>query len=172
MEELVKVLMDHSRIGSNREITLVDCRQIIEEIHLDMFVLINEKKAELNIGHMPKISAYSVELRQLFQNLIANAIKFRKKNVPPKIKIIASEDEEKWIFSVEDNGIGIEAENTTKIFKVFQKLHNRHEYEGTGIGLAHCKKIVELHEGHIWVESKIGIGSIFNFTISKKLKQP
>ncbi|MBK6263811.1 PAS domain-containing protein [Marivirga sp. S37H4] len=171
MKELVKVLMDYSRIGKEKEITFVDSGQILEEILSDMSLLINENSAEINIAEMPKLNAYSVELRQLFQNLIGNSIKFRKKDIPPRIKIKASEDEDQWLFSVEDNGIGIEEENIHRLFIIFKRLHNRHEYEGTGIGLAHSKKIVEMHEGNIWVESKFGVGSIFNFTITKNLKQ-
>jgi light-regulated signal transduction histidine kinase (bacteriophytochrome) len=103
----------------------------------------------------------------LFQNLINNAIKFRKKEVPPEIKITSGSKEKEWIFAINDNGIGVEEKDREKIFVIFKQMHNRDEYKGTGIGLAHCKKIVELHGGKIWVESKPGTGSIFIFTIPK-----
>ncbi len=104
-------------------------------------------------------------MKQLFQNLISNAIKFRKKETKPEIAISSHPIKGGWEFSVEDNGIGIDEQHNDKIFVIFQRLHSRNEFEGTGIGLSHCKKIVELHGGQIWVKSKPGEGSTFHFTI-------
>jgi light-regulated signal transduction histidine kinase (bacteriophytochrome) len=104
----------------------------------------------------------------LFQNLISNGIKFRKKGTKPQIVITANQNEFEWSFSVKDNGIGISSEHYEKIFVIFQRLHVKEKYNGSGIGLSHCRKIVDLHGGKIWVESQLNEGSIFNFTIRTK----
>src|SRR5581483_6196015 len=109
---------------------------------------------------------FSTELKLLFQNLISNSIKFQKAGVPPIIQITAQKENSYWHFMFTDNGIGIDRQYQHRIFIIFQRLHNRSEYEGSGIGLAHCKKIVELHGGKIWVESEPGKGSTFHFTLS------
>jgi light-regulated signal transduction histidine kinase (bacteriophytochrome) len=114
---------------------------------------------------LPVISGYATELKQLFQNLITNAIKFRKKETLPEIYISVHKNENYWQFAFKDNGIGIEEKYNEKIFAIFQRLHTRTEYEGSGIGLSHCKKIVELHKGRIWVNSTPGEGSTFYFTL-------
>jgi light-regulated signal transduction histidine kinase (bacteriophytochrome) len=116
---------------------------------------------------MPKVKGDTIQLVRLFQNLIDNAIKFKASNRQPEIKISVEERAEDFVFSVKDNGIGIEDKFYNRIFVIFQRLHNRNEYEGTGIGLAVCKKIVERHGGEIWVESKQNEGSNFFFTIKK-----
>ncbi len=166
MKELVKVLMDYSRIGIERELSQTDCNQLLKEVESDMQLLIKETNTEIIKDKLPQLNGYQVELRQLFQHLIGNAIKFRKKDLAPKIVISVVERPEEWLFTFEDNGIGIDEKNANKLFIIFKRLHNRDDYEGTGIGLAHCKKIVELHEGSIWVENN-GNGSTFKFTISK-----
>jgi light-regulated signal transduction histidine kinase (bacteriophytochrome) len=104
-------------------------------------------------------------MRQLFQNMISNAIKFRKKDRTPKVKISAVKKDDNWLFSIADNGIGILEEDQQKAFVIFKRLNNRSEYQGTGIGLSHCKKIVEHHQGTIWVESKFNEGSTFKWTV-------
>jgi PAS domain S-box-containing protein len=167
MQDLVKGLMDYSIIGKERKLGLVDCNQIVKEVLSDVNYRIKETEAVILVNSLPKINGYSTELRQLFQNLISNALKFRKKGVEPEIKISAEKSGEDWLFSVQDNGIGIAKNDKEKIFTIFKRLHNRDEYEGTGIGLSHCKKIVELHGGNIWVDAAPEGGSIFNFTISK-----
>jgi light-regulated signal transduction histidine kinase (bacteriophytochrome) len=106
-------------------------------------------------------------MKQLFQNLIINAIKFRKKGTTPEIEISAEKHNGHWKFLVKDNGIGIDPKQADRIFVIFQRLHTRNEYEGSGIGLSHCKKIAELHKGKIWVESTPGEGSSFYFTIKE-----
>jgi light-regulated signal transduction histidine kinase (bacteriophytochrome) len=111
---------------------------------------------------------YSMEIKQVFQNLIFNAIKFRKKDVNPCIRISAQRERDYWQFAISDNGIGIAKEHHDRIFIIFQRLHNRTEYAGSGIGLSHCRKIVELHKGRIWLESEPGNGTTFNFTIQQQ----
>ena len=105
------------------------------------------------------------QLAQVFQNLIANAIKFRREDAPPHVHVSAEREGDKWLLSVADNGIGIDPKQADRIFQIFQRLHTREEYEGTGIGLALCKRIVERHGGRIWVESAVGEGSTFYFTL-------
>lgn len=124
-----------------------------------------ETNAVITYDPMPTIVADSTQLMQLFQNLIANAIKFRQKDVPPQIHISAQRQEDAWLFSVKDNGIGIDPQFFDRIFVIFQRLHTRDEYPGSGMGLTICKKIVECHRGQIWLESALGGGSTFFFTI-------
>lgn len=131
----------------------------------DLHTAIQESKVEIQKENLPVVNGYTTEMKQLFQNLISNAIKFRKNGVLPKIQISSQPVNGGWEFSIKDNGIGIAEEHNERIFVIFQRLHSRSEYEGTGIGLSHCKKIVELHGGRIWVHSKPGEGSAFHFTI-------
>ena len=131
---------------------------------MDMDTRIKETNAQIYAEPLPVINGYS-ELCYVFQNLISNALKFTKNNMNPVIYIGAVSTEKEWIFSVKDNGIGIEKEYYDRIFTIFQKLHANKAYPGTGIGLAHCKKIIEMHNGKIWVESEREIGSCFYFTI-------
>jgi len=166
MNELVKGLLEHSRIGHDYERNWVDCNQILENVKTDLSATIKETKSKLEVEELPEIKGSSIELRLLFQNLINNAIKFRKPNTEAHIKISAEKAKNKgWVFAVKDNGIGIADENQEKIFQIFQRLHSKKEYEGTGIGLAHCQKIVKLFKGDIWVESQPNQGSTFYFNI-------
>ncbi len=119
---------------------------------------------------MPVLTVYETEMRQLFQNLITNAIKFTAPDVTPHITIDAEQKNNSYVFRVADNGIGIDPVFNERVFEIFQRLPPADEYKGNGIGLAYCKKIVELHQGEIWIESKPGDGSAFYFTISSFLK--
>ena len=165
MSKLIKGLLDYSRIGANKELVSVDCDKLVKNVLNDLSAQINETKAEVEVDPLPVLMGYETELYGLFQNLISNAIKFRKKEVKPKIHILAHKREDSWEFGIADNGIGMEPKYQQKIFAIFQRLHLRKEYEGTGIGLAHCQKIVDLHGGKIWVDSQPGAGSTFYFTI-------
>jgi signal transduction histidine kinase/HAMP domain-containing protein len=165
MSVLIKDLLDFARIGDNKDIEQVDCNKILNDVVADIDQAIKESHAEIEASNLPTITGYSTELKQLFHNLITNSIKFRKKEVPPKIKIVAEKNKDFWRFAFTDNGIGIEKQHSERIFIIFQRLHNRTVYQGSGIGLSHCKKIVELHNGKIWVDSTPNVGSTFNFTI-------
>ena len=166
MSILIKSLLDFSRLGHNIKLTYVDCKKLVNEVIDDLGNMIKDSSAEIIVTEMPGLIAYETGLREVFQNLITNAIKFRKKDKHPKIRIGAEKLNKKWKFSVSDNGIGISSDQFERVFVIFQRLHlNEKEYEGNGIGLANCKKIIQLHEGEIWVESVIGKGSTFFFTI-------
>lgn len=165
MQLLVKGLLDYSRIGREKNLAEIDCNQIMKDVLSDIIITIKESGAEITVSELPHLKGYETEIRQLFQNLVSNALKFRKKDITPKIEIFAQKREDDWLFSVQDNGIGIEENNKQKLFVIFKRFNNREEYEGTGIGLAHCKKIVELHGGTIWADSIFGKGSTFYFTI-------
>ena len=145
----------------------VDCNAILQEVLSDLGKVISESGAKIRATHLPVINGHPTGIKQLFQNLIVNGIKFSKKGTAPEIQIASERSNDSWKFSFKDNGIGIEQKHNEKIFAIFERLHSRKEYEGSGIGLAHCKKIVELHEGNIWVESAAGTGSTFYFTIHK-----
>ncbi len=168
MSSLIKNLLDYSRIGQKEKFIDVDTNLILGTISIDLNSLIKNSNTIIKYKKLPIIEASPTEFRLLFQNLISNAIKFSKKGIDPIIEIKAKTMEHGWEFSVKDNGIGIPQEFQEKIFAIFQRLHLREEYEGTGIGLAHCRKIVHLHGGEIWVKSKPNEGSTFYFTISNE----
>ena len=169
MSNLVKGLLDYSRIGVEKHLSEINCNKLLKNIQADLKTLISENNASIQFDYLPIITAYPTELRVLFQNLIVNAIKFKKKKTDPVVKISCQILNNYWKFSVEDNGIGIAKEDQEKIFIIFQRLHQNNISKGTGIGLAHSQRIVGLHNGKIWVESEIGKGSIFYFTISHNL---
>ncbi|WP_428742059.1 sensor histidine kinase [Tenacibaculum sp.] len=166
MSNLITNLLDYSRLGREKELSKVNCNVLIKDIIEDLNNIITKTKTTIVYDdNLPIINAYPTELRLLFQNLISNAIKFSKKGIPPVITIKAKQKKYAWKFFVKDNGIGIPKKFQHKIFAIFQRLHLDGEYEGTGIGLAHCQKIVGLHGGEIGVKSKPDEGSTFFFTI-------
>ena len=165
MKTLVKDLLVFSRIGKEKQRSMIDMNDLMQDIMNDMTDRIKTNGAQVNWKDLPYTLGYRVELRSLFQNLLSNAMKFQREGVAPIIDITARETDTGFEFSVKDNGIGIGAKHKERIFEIFQRLHNKDEYEGTGIGLAHCKKIVTLHNGNIWVESELGNGCNFKFTI-------
>ncbi|MEO6454347.1 MAG: two-component regulator propeller domain-containing protein, partial [Ginsengibacter sp.] len=152
MKTLIKDLLDFSRIGNKGAFVKADCNKILADVLADLDIAIKDSSAEIKTDDLPVIKGYPTELKQLFQNLIIKAIKFREKDVIPKIHISALKIDDYWQFAFADNGIGIDKQHNEKIFIIFQRLHNRTEYKGSGIGLSHCKKIVELHHGKIWVK--------------------
>jgi PAS domain S-box-containing protein len=168
MKQLIEDLLAYSRVGTRgREFHAVATDAPLRRALLNLKSAIDEAGATVSYEGLPTLEADELQLAQLFQNLIGNALKFRSASVP-RIYISSTEKENEWEFSVRDNGIGIESQYFERIFMVFQRLHNKGDYPGTGIGLAICKKVVERHGGRIWVESQLGEGATFYFTLPKK----
>ena len=165
MQLLIKDLLDYGHLGKERIITDVDCARLVEAVLEDLSFVIEESNACVTVGDLPTIRGYKTELRLLFQNLISNSLKYKKKEVQLKINIrceeVKLEEAKHWLFKIEDNGIGMEEAYSDVVFKMFQQIHPRDEYEGSGIGLSHCKKICQLHNGSIRFESKVGEGTSF-----------
>lgn len=165
MQELIRDLLDYSRVTTwGKPFTTVDCNKAIIAALANLKLAIEESGAAVTFDPLPIVNADSAQLIRLFQNLIGNAIKYRGDSVPA-IHVSAKREGDEWVISVADNGIGIDAQYYARIFQIFQRLHKRDKYPGTGIGLAVCKRIVDRHGGRIWVESEPGKGSVFQFTI-------
>jgi len=146
----------------------IDCNEVLSKAISSMNPLIEQENASITYDTLPVLKYSENNFIQLLQNLISNSIKFRREE-PPQVHISAQKQKAEWVFAVRDNGIGIDDKYQEKIFLIFQRLHPREKYQGTGIGLAICKKIVEMHGGRIWVESALGKGSTFYFTIPTKI---
>jgi PAS domain S-box-containing protein len=167
MKQLIEDLLAYSRVGTKgKEFREVAVEETLRRAVSNLRAAIEEASAAVTWDALPSVAADDLQLTQLFQNLIGNALKFRAASVP-RIHVSSKEKENEWQFVVRDNGIGIEPQYFERIFMVFQRLHNKVEYPGTGIGLAICKKVVERHGGRIWVESRPGDGSAFHFTLPK-----
>jgi chemotaxis family two-component system sensor kinase Cph1 len=167
MKQLIEDLLAYSRVGiKSEDFKPVSSEAALRRALFNLRAAIDESGAVVTHDTMPTVHADEVQLGQLFQNLMGNALKFRSASVP-RIHIGVAEKDSEWEFEVRDNGIGIEPQYFERIFMVFQRLHNKGEYPGTGIGLAICKKVVERHGGRIWVESRLGEGSSFHFTLPK-----
>jgi len=165
MDTLIKDLLAYSQIGTKgKTFKPTDCAKVLENALANLKTAIEENNANITYDNLPVVMADATKLVSLFQNLIANAIKF-KSNQKPHIHISSKKNNSEWLFSIKDNGIGIDPKDAERIFIIFQRLHSKSEYPGTGIGLAICKRIVEQHGGKIWVESEKGKGSTFYFTI-------
>ena len=167
MRLLITDLLEYARVGQERYVVSVNCNVLVTEVLNDMAGSIRDSNATIDVKQLPVVTGNYSELKSLFQNLLSNAIKFKKADRPLLIHVNAKEDAIEYTFGIEDNGIGIEPQYHERIFSIFQRLHSKKQYAGTGIGLAHCKKIVETHRGKIWVESEYGAGSTFYFTIPK-----
>lgn len=167
MQMLIMDLLTFSRVMTKgMPFETVDLNDVLLAVEKNLQMTVKESGALIKAGHLPVIKADQVQMAQLFQNLISNAIKFRSER-EPVVRISAEEKKHDWVFSVSDNGIGIDPQFKDRIFVIFQRLHDMAAYPGTGIGLAICKKIVERHGGKIWVESEAGEGSTFYFTLAK-----
>jgi light-regulated signal transduction histidine kinase (bacteriophytochrome) len=165
MRALIDDLLAYSRVGrSEQRLTPVDTAATIERVRRILERQIVESGAELVLGELPTVCADDTQIGQLFQNLVSNALKFRAED-PPVVEIGAVREGEWWRFSVRDNGIGIEPRFADRIFKVFQRLNPREGYEGTGIGLAICHRIVDRHGGRIWLQAGTRGGTEFRFTL-------
>ncbi|MCU0545667.1 MAG: PAS domain S-box protein [Oscillatoriaceae cyanobacterium Prado104] len=165
MQQLINDLLAYSRLGTRgKEFERTDCNDVLQQSLGNLQIAIAETQAVIVCERMPTVMADASQLVQLFQNLIGNAIKFCRQDIPT-IHISVAQQDSAWLFSVRDNGIGIDPEYAERIFIIFQRLHSRREYDGTGIGLAICKRIVERHGGRIWVDSREGEGATFYFTI-------
>jgi light-regulated signal transduction histidine kinase (bacteriophytochrome) len=172
MHALVEALLEYSRAGEVAESMIEPVRvdKVVRDAITNLRSAIAEANALVSFGPLPEVTANPLHLAQLFQNLISNALKYRS-DQPPHIKVSALEQDQFWVFTVEDNGIGIQPEYQAQIFGIFKRLHGA-EYPGTGIGLAICKKIVDRHGGSIWVESQLGKGSRFSFTLPRTARDP
>lgn len=167
MRALIHGLLEYSRLGSDASVQRVDLNTILLDIQADMQATISEQGATLKVGELPTLNIYAVEVRLLFQNLLSNAIKYVPEGRRPKIQVAGEQTAEGWVFSVCDNGLGIAPNQREKVFMIFQRLHGRDQYEGVGIGLAHVRKIVEMHHGRIWIEANPGGGSCFRFLLNE-----
>ena len=165
MREMIQSIMDYARIGAEKEKEWVDTKLIVEEVLSDLQVQISAVDAQIHIGQLPSLPAFRCELFSLFQNLISNSLKFRHKDRQLHITISSQALSNGYQFAVEDNGIGLSEQDVEGIFHMFKRLHTKDEISGTGIGLAHCKKVVELHEGNIWAEAGHPHGTVFIFTL-------
>ncbi|MPV69292.1 PAS domain S-box protein [Burkholderia sp. BE17] len=166
MQALIEDLLAYSRVGrSDNPFQSMQCAAALDNALNNLAVALEEAGAEVHRGFLPTVQAIPSQLTLLFQNLVGNAVKFRRNDGPLQIRVGAEPGADGWLFRVEDNGIGIDAQYFERIFLIFQRLHTRRDYPGTGIGLALCKRIVERHGGRIWVESEPGKGATFLFTL-------
>lgn len=171
MQALIQSVLQHSQIDSHDSDTCVtNCNSVIEEVLVDLVQSIEETGAMFEVDRLPKVAVERSQMIQLFQNLISNSIKYRNSKAP-MIYITAEKNLNQWLFSVRDNSIGIDPQYSDKIFDMFARLHGKVVYPGTGMGLAICKRIVTSHGGRIWVESELGHGSIFMFTLPAVKRQ-
>lgn len=167
MQQLIEDLLAYSQVDVSRSLEVVNCDLVVAEALDNLQAAISQTDACIAISPLPTLKGKSTQLIQVFQNLIGNALKFTQADVPPEIDISVELGEGEWVFRVRDNGIGIDPQHYDRLFQLFQRLHPSDRYPGTGIGLATCKKIVENHGGRIWVESQLGMGTTFFFSLPK-----
>lgn len=166
LQKMIIDILSFSRVGREPpKIEMVDCNNIADEVLREFESVIIQKQACVAVDILPVLATSSTMISVLLQNIIGNALKFNDGSKPPHIKIRARQKEKEWEFSVQDNGIGIDAKFHDKVFTIFQRIHRREEYPGTGIGLSTCKKLIEFYGGNIWFESEFGAGTTFFFTI-------
>lgn len=169
MDYMINDLLEYSRIGNpGRDFDFINCEKILELVVINLKSFIEDNDAVITHETLPNIYVNDQLMIQLFQNIISNSIKYRSKKIRPEIHISVEKKEKEYVFSIKDNGIGMDSKHLDRIFTLFQRLHTRDEYDGTGIGLSISQKIVHLHGGKIWAESEVGKGTTFNFTIPLK----
>lgn len=169
MTALIRDLLTFSRIGKARRIEKIDCGDLIQALLITMNTAIQATQATIHVDWMPVIDGDAEELKQVFYQLISNALTFKKETIPPDLSIHCENKPAAWQFSIQDNGIGIQEVYYKKIFLAFQRLHAEEDYAGTGLGLAICQKIIKLNKGMLWVNSSPGVGSEFYFTLPKNV---
>lgn len=166
MQKLISGLLKYSRVTTRgKEFAPLSMTEAFDHAIGNLQLSIQDSGAQVTRDELPTVMADDVQIAQLFQNLIGNAVKFHRPDVPPRVHVSGRREEDRWLFSVQDNGIGIAKENIERVFVIFQRLHTEDEFPGTGIGLAICRRIVERHNGDIWIESAEGKGSTFFFTM-------
>jgi light-regulated signal transduction histidine kinase (bacteriophytochrome) len=166
MQTLIADLLRYSRVNARGwTVSPTDCGKVLAVVLRNLQLKIEDTQAKIIYGDLPTVRADETQLAQVFQNLIENALKFRQEGRPVEVRISAEKKENDWVFCVQDNGIGIAPEFYKRIFVIFQRLHTRRYYDGNGIGLAIIKRIVERYGGKVWVESRVGEGSAFYFTL-------
>jgi light-regulated signal transduction histidine kinase (bacteriophytochrome) len=165
MQRLIEDLREYSRVHTRgRPFAPVDCEGMLERVLRQLAPDIERTDAQVTHDPLPTVMADEAQMVQLFQNLISNALKYRGE-APPRVHVGVEDVDSEWVFAVRDNGIGIDARHFERIFGIFERLHTREEYDGTGVGLAICQRIVQRHGGRIWVASEVGQGSTFYFTL-------
>ncbi|WP_339102430.1 ATP-binding protein [Haloterrigena salinisoli] len=165
MREMIEGLLEYSRVETQGDpFEPVDLESVFADVRRDLELRLEEHDATVEIGTLPRVEGDGRQLRQLFQNLLSNAVEYSG-DEPPRIRVTAEQNGTRWTVSVSDNGIGIDPDDQERIFRVFQRLHGREEHDGTGLGLALCRRIVERHDGEIWVDSEPGEGSTFSVTL-------
>ncbi|HEY9617855.1 MAG TPA: ATP-binding protein, partial [Microcoleaceae cyanobacterium] len=166
MQRLIQDLLTYAKVGkAPKVLEPVDCNAVLTQVLTNLHIAILEKQAIVVADSLPIVEGNEIQLVQLFQNLVANAIKFVSPDTIPQIKISVQPHAQEWCFGIHDNGIGIASEQLKRVFEAFHRLNNTRQYPGSGIGLATCKKIVENQNGRIWVESQMGVGTTFYFTL-------
>ncbi|HKP74127.1 MAG TPA: ATP-binding protein [Longimicrobiaceae bacterium] len=165
MQALINDLLAYSRVGRGAECRSLDAGEVLREALARLELAVRHAGASVTAGPLPRVEAEPTELLQLFQNLVSNALKFRRPHEAPRVRVTAEHRGREWVFAVADNGMGIDPGYFERVFVIFQRLHPAAAYPGTGIGLAICRKIVERHGGRIWVESAPGEGSTFYFSL-------
>ncbi|MBS1594370.1 MAG: PAS domain S-box protein [Bacteroidetes bacterium] len=164
MKALIRDLLMYSRVGRHHVTESIDTAEVVNAVLQELHTSVQESGAQVTVGFLPVLRANKAELHELFLNLISNAIKYSKPGIAAQISIEARAENSHWLFAVKDNGIGIDKAYSERVFVIFQRLHNQNQYSGTGVGLATCRKIIELHGGRIWLESAPGEGTTFYFT--------